>query len=169
MGTWNNRFSFDKEKAIEVIALFAEKAPIPDIYHLVKICYFADLLHLEKYGRPVFGDDYIKMDNGPVPSRLYDLYKNIKSGRDRFLSESFQIKGNIITALRSYDEDEFSPSDIECLEVSIERHGNKTFAQLVADSHDSAWNSAEKNRQIDYFKMLELLPNHKNLVEHLAG
>lgn len=30
---------------------------------------------MRKYGRPVIGDIYIAMDNGPVPSRVYDIVK----------------------------------------------------------------------------------------------
>jgi len=33
----NEKFSFDQEKAIETIVFFAQKAPIPDIYHLPKM------------------------------------------------------------------------------------------------------------------------------------
>lgn len=169
MSVWNDRFSFDKEKAIEVMVLFAQKAPIPDIYHLAKICYFADLLHLEKYGRPVFGDDYVKMDNGPVPSKLYNMFKDIRDGSSSEIYKGIVVDVNTITSQRDYDQDEFSTSDIECLEESIECHGHKSFSQLFKDSHDSAWNSAKSNKQIDYDKMLELLPNSDVLIEHLSG
>ncbi len=42
---------FDREKAIEVIKYLAKYAPNPGIYWIGKILYFADLLHLQKYGR----------------------------------------------------------------------------------------------------------------------
>jgi hypothetical protein len=38
---------FDAEKALEAILYVASKAPIPDIYHVGKILWFADRVHLE--------------------------------------------------------------------------------------------------------------------------
>jgi len=169
MYSWNERFSFDSEKAVEIFVLVAQKAPIPDIYHLAKICYFADLLHLERYGRPVCGDNYIKMENGPVPSELYSMFKAVKAGKKEGLSKSFKVSGNNITALRDYDEDEFSPSDLKCLFESIETHGSKSFSQLKRESHDLAWEAAQDNREIDYLNMIKVLPNSDDLISYLGS
>jgi uncharacterized phage-associated protein len=43
--------------------------------NLSKVMFFADRSHLRQYGRPVTGDLYIAMANGPVPSRIYDMVK----------------------------------------------------------------------------------------------
>jgi Protein of unknown function (DUF4065) len=44
---------------------------------LRSICriFIADRDHLRRFGRPVTGDAYIAMDNGPVLSRIYDIIK----------------------------------------------------------------------------------------------
>lgn len=164
---YNDLFSFDQEKAIEVIVYFAQKAPIVDVYHLVKICYFADLLHLERYGRPICGDEYIKMDNGPVPSAIYDLFKSVKRFNRKVVVKSFTVEGNNILATRNADLDLLSESDIECLDESIATHGNKSFGQLKEESHDNAWQAAEDNRAIDYGEMINLLPNAGQLRQYL--
>jgi len=70
------RFSFDRDKALEVILYVSSK--VKDLYHLLKIIYFADKKHLSLYGRFISGDSYIAMNNGPVPSQSYDILKGIR-------------------------------------------------------------------------------------------
>lgn len=75
-------FKFYKEKAIAAL-LYVTQTLIknnkrPDFHKVFKIFYFADQMHLTKYGRPITGDHYIAMRNGPVPSRLYDMLKSLK-------------------------------------------------------------------------------------------
>ncbi|MCW7083120.1 Panacea domain-containing protein [Escherichia coli] len=66
---------FDSEKALEAILYVASKAPIPDIYHVGKILYYADRFHLESFGRLITGDHYNAMKDGPVASNTYDIIK----------------------------------------------------------------------------------------------
>lgn len=164
---YNKYFSLDQDKAIEVMVYFAKNAPIPDIYHLAKVSYFADLLHLERYGRPICGDEYVKMDNGPVPSAIYSLFKSVRDFNHRILLKAFEVEENNLIAKRDADLDYFSPSDIECLDESIALHGEKSFGQLKDESHDEAWHSAEDNRTINYSAMINMLPNAKRLTEYL--
>lgn len=158
-----------KTKQLKQLCILQKKAPIPDVYHLVKVCYFADLLHMERFGRPIFGDVYIKMENGPVPSKIYSLFKAVRDFSHHKLVSEFAVEGNTIKALRDYDEDEFSPSDIMCLDESIATHGSKTFQQLKDESHDSAWESAQDNREIEYREMIKTLPNGEDLIKHLSS
>ncbi|HCC85711.1 MAG TPA: hypothetical protein DEQ06_03790, partial [Porphyromonadaceae bacterium] len=46
-----------------------------DQFHAFKILYFADREHLAKYGRRIIHDTFYAMENGPVPSNLYDTVK----------------------------------------------------------------------------------------------
>ncbi len=55
------KIRFDSEKALEAILYVASKAPVPDIYHVGKILYYADRAHLERYGRLITGDEYKAM------------------------------------------------------------------------------------------------------------
>lgn len=159
---YNDLFSFDQEKAIEVIVYFAKNAPIADVYHLAKICYFADLLHLERYGRPICGDEYMKMRYGPVPINTYRAFNTLAD----FLPD-ISRKDNRVIASREPDLDLLSESDLECLDESIMCHGKKTFTQLKNESHDEAWESADDNRAIDYSAIIQMLPNAKQLTQYL--
>src|SRR3990172_3908608 len=71
-------YRFDPEKALNVILWVANRAKIPDFYRISKIIYFADKVHLQKYGRLICGDAYVAMKDGPVPSGVYDIMKSVR-------------------------------------------------------------------------------------------
>ena len=68
-------FRFNKDKANAVILYLAQKDYGISKMRLLKYVFFADLYHINKYGRPILGDKYVAMDNGPVLSKLYDMLK----------------------------------------------------------------------------------------------
>ena len=70
-----NQYSI--EKVANAIIFFVEK----NIEHfgktkLMKLMYFADKEHLEKFGRVMFYDDYRKLPRGPVATLTYNLSNN---------------------------------------------------------------------------------------------
>ena len=69
------RFQFNESKAVEALVFIAKRWPGITPFYLSKVLFFADRDHLRMYGRPILGDSYIAMDNGPVPSRVYDIVK----------------------------------------------------------------------------------------------
>lgn len=160
---------FDREKTIEVVKYIAQHAPNPDIYWIGKILYFADKLHLQKYGRLICGDDYVAMKHGPVPSGTYNL---LREARDfnaipelHPAPDEFEIEGqNRVVALKTPNMEFFSESDIECLKESIRKYGDYTFGKLKAASHDAAYNAADENEFIDIEKIVATLPNAKALL-----
>src|ERR1700733_9640210 len=58
-------------------------------HKLFKILYFADKEHIAKYGQSFLDDNYIKMDFGPVPSKIFDYI--------RILEGTFKYDHNIQT------------------------------------------------------------------------
>lgn len=174
---------FDAEKAIEAILYVASIAPIPDLYHVGKILYYADRIHLEKYGRLITGDRYTAMKNGPVASGTYDILKTADTTRsgqrcpegcDReHVKASIGVLGKAdgyrVVAKRSYMPDFFSKSDVKCMEEAIRNYGDLTFEQLNDISHDEVWRSADLNNEIP----LEVIASHckdgELLVEYLRG
>lgn len=171
---------FDSEKAIEAILYIASKAPIPDLYHVGKIIYFADRLHLERYGRLITNDRYIAMKNGPVASNTYDIIKGVR-GDGRFsgccdLSHaraSFSVGSlgdpNAITPKRHVDEDIFSDSDIACIEQAIAEYGSMSFGQLNDISHDEVWMSADLNNEIPLETIAKNCKDSELLLSYLSG
>jgi hypothetical protein len=46
-----------------------------DFHTVLKVLFFADVNHLNNYGRPIVGDDYVALPHGPVPQTTYDILK----------------------------------------------------------------------------------------------
>ncbi|WP_157895473.1 Panacea domain-containing protein [Rhizobium sp. LCM 4573] len=151
----------DKEKAVEALVYIASKIPGVGRFHAAKILYFAELRHLREYGRPVVGDRYIAMENGPVPSFAYDVLKGTTHPDDQPITEGalVPVKGThypMYEAAREPDLDFFSESDIDCLEWAVEYCRNRTFGQISDETHTHpAWDRADLNTPMDYADMLE--------------
>ena len=69
------QFRTNRKKAVEALVFLAENQPRIDVFHVCKVIYFADREHLRKFGRPVLGDNYFAMDDGPVPSFILDVLR----------------------------------------------------------------------------------------------
>jgi uncharacterized phage-associated protein len=164
---------FDPEKAVETILFIAQNAPNPTTYWVLKILYFADKLHLQRFGRQICGDDYFALRSGPVPSLTYDMVKDVRDGRQSLFSShacsSFEVDkhSNRITPLREPNLDLFSRSDIECIRQSIEENGQLSFTQLKEKSHDAAYESADENDIIPIRQIIATLPNSELLREYV--
>jgi len=143
-------FKFDHDKAIAVILYIAERMDNADMHSVFKIMYFADRFHLVKYGRPVIGDRYIAMSDGPVPSQIYDWCKFSRKN-DIPYDGFFHLKNNSfkIEVIRKPDIDELSETDLECLNEAIQKVIPLNYAQRKLLSHDAAYNAAPINGEID--------------------
>ena len=175
MGT-NIQYRIDYEKTIEAIVWLANKAPGIDIYHVSKILYYAEKLHLNRYERPIIGDTYIAMPYGQVPSGVRDLItKNTWVIDPKDLAqfsasvETQKDPYDKLTALRSANLDFFSDTDIECLNEAFGYYVNMTFDQLKEISHqDKSWIETEQNKEIDYRLMLDDNEYKNELLEDIC-
>jgi uncharacterized phage-associated protein len=113
------------DKAVQALNFFARKSGDNRVNKMkaLKLVFFADRYHLRRYGRPIVGDRYVAMLNGPVPSLAKDLAESTeylavcdKEYADRFLSRT---TGNLtVISLAPVDEDVFSDSDLEALDFA---------------------------------------------------
>ena len=151
------------------VALYFKKA---DFHKIFKILYFADQKHLANYGRTITGDKYIAMQKGPVPSRVYDIFKIIKGEyifeNKNNLSKFFKIEnGYIVKPLAKPDLDLFSESDIECLNESIKENEGLDFGELKDKSHDLAWDQADKNDLISIFDIAKAGGASEEIIKYI--
>lgn len=161
---------FDPKKALEVLLYVTPHCP--DMYTALKVVYFADKLHLSRYGRLIAGERYVAMSHGPVPSGLYDMVKSVR-GDGVFTvevpaKEAFTMVDYNINPLRRADLDVLSESDRECLDEAIREYGHKSFAELKEISHrDTAFQAADENDFITMEALAKSLPNGEALLEYL--
>ena len=168
-------FQFEADKALEAILYTAVSIPEPSYHSISKILYFADQRHLSEVGRLLFGDSYVAMKHGPVPSGAYDMMKWAKSpdlGGHRGIPEritgALRIANNHhVTPLRKPDLGYLSRTDREALDWSIAKYGEKSFDELTAASHDAAWESAAENEFVELAAIVAMQPNADELAEHL--
>ena len=167
---------FDAEKAIEEILYIAKRLPGPDIYRILKLMYFADKKHLERYGRFVCNDTYIAMNNGPVPSDTYDIIKHVRGDGyhpciDERALESFKVlpkPSNRVIPLRDADAYLLSESERRCLDESIDEYGALSFDELKRKSHDKAYEAADENDEIPIEAIATTLADGDLLVHYLT-
>lgn len=162
------KFNFNKDKAVEVVLYLANKRQSIDKMSLYKFLFFADIEHLNKYGRPIIGGDYIAMQYGPVISQLNDLL----SSDELVESGAVKINDYWITANREYNNDYLSKSDKEALDCSYGRYCNLNAFELSDLSHrHQAWlksralDTERNNNPIDYRDMIE--PCNTDMIEEL--
>ena len=157
------RFRLNWEKAIEALVWLAQQKPHMTFFHLAKVLFFADKMHLQRYARPILGDRYIAMEHGPVPSVVYNILK-----MDSFLdpdildaaAESFEVSRSgshpSIEAKRKPDLDRFSETDVQCLQKALDQYGSLPVSQLRRLTHqERAFTEAPVNGEMDYALMID--------------
>ena len=150
------RFNFDESKAVETLVFIAQAWPAITPFYLSKVLFFADRDHLRAFGRPVTGDAYIAMNNGPVPSRIYDIVKGELDffGDPAAIAEALKInqdgKYHQIHARRAPNTDLLSETDIAALDKAIKFCRGKSFTDLSNLTHqEPAWIKAATNAEMD--------------------
>lgn len=169
-----NRF-LDVDKATEAILYISQETS--DLFHIVKVLYYADKLHLEKYGRLITGDSYIAMEDGPVPSGAYDLIKYVRGDPyqyekkiiDAHPERSFRVNKNEVIPIRNPDEDCFSDSDIECLDEAIKKYADMDGGLLWREVHkEKSYKKTGRNKTIQLVDIINLdIPNGNEILEFL--
>lgn len=158
--------SFNKAKAINSLILIAlkiaNKDGAADKYKALKILYFSELKHLAKYGRLITDDDFATLEHGSTPSSSYDLLKKSTN------QQCFEIINNYVFKPKvSFDSDELSESDIECLIEAIEENKNLDFASLKQKAHDEAYNMAA-SKKLRFVPIEYLVKQEKLKPEQIA-
>ena len=133
-------FEYDRAKAAQVVLWFLSKhGGTLEKLKLVKLVFFADMEHVTRYGRPLFGGHYVTMKDGPVSSPLLDdINSSITEGKGPFYLADRD--GFIVRATELPDESFFSESDINALTETNNTYGHKDKWGLVALTHEfKAW------------------------------
>jgi len=150
------KFTLDIDKVMAV-AVYIASRKIPELTagKLLKLMFLADKLHLVQHGRPITGETYAALKDGPVPKFTYRLLKQIQ--KQPYTAQAKQLAGIFtidktfdyprISTDAPFDQDQLSRSDLAALDLTIKRFGHLTFTQLRALTHDMvAYENAWSNR-----------------------
>ena len=126
---------FDFEKSVQAVNYFAKNTnnKLQNKLLIVKLMWAADRYHLRKYGRPVTGDTYFAMKNGPVASCVLNILdqdktdQNIATPRNLVYLTKYlgKIDKNKIGSAVDPDMDQFSETDVEALEFAMKHFGER--------------------------------------------
>jgi len=167
----NITFEFNKTKAIEAMLYLSQRISESDKYGICKLLYLADKCSLEKYGRFIFGESYVAMEQGATPSNAYDLLKNTKDEP----IDGITVEGNQVIPSREPNLDYLSESDIKCLDEIITKFGNESNLVRRRAAHDDAWQKNWDNRSgsgsvpIPVENIAGLFPDSANLISYLSN
>ncbi|MCE0881038.1 Panacea domain-containing protein [Pseudomonas putida] len=170
---------FSPEVAVDVLLYVSKRLENPTIHEVLKIQYFADKLHLSRYGFMPSGDAYVAMEFGPVGTKTYDLIKAARGERNRFIPPSFvaatsghlEVRGSDVVVLDDPDLSMLSEAQIECLDDAISEYGNMDFKKRTAISHDEAWDKgwARAGKNMLTMDIVGTLQNADEVREHLSS
>ena len=163
-------FKFAPTKARAAILWMLEQDPRIDLHTVLKTCYFADKIHLNEHGRPIFGATYRAMRFGPVPLEIYEMAK----GEPLWLPEldmdtyPWKLRGHHLCRIRNerVDTSDLSESDMEALQEGYRRSTRMTFNERTRATHGPDWQAADMGI-MRYEDMLDDSPRKDELIAYL--
>lgn len=128
---------------------------------LMKLFYFIDFEHVKRYGTPITFDHYVKLEHGPIPSKIMNLVSAVvDEGENAILADTISIQKSDgmdlqrITCLKSFseeDKDLFSENEMKVLERVCKKYKDSTARQLEEISHSEApWTKTNDLDEIPY-------------------
>ncbi len=159
-------FHFDTLKAVQATAVLLKKAS--DRSHnytaVIKMLYLADRESHAETDAPITGDRPIALERGPILSCTLDLMKE-KLPEDEeqqaLWSKYIRKDGYAIKLVLDPGDSELSDFEVQKLEQIFQEHGNKTFWQLIYETHSlPEWQetfSRAENSQIHLRTLLKAL------------
>jgi hypothetical protein len=155
-------------KCVEVIKYIINKLKdnncTLDIYHVVKMLYFADRIHLLKYQDSITITKYLKLPYGPIPKLCLNIIRFVRGDRfvvqfDESIKEEFEVLGNRVKNLNNIDTSYLSNTDIKCIDAVITSYGHLDFNGLKKESQDEIYKLV--SREFTIYKMLMILENNQ--------
>lgn len=169
-------FTFNIDKLIHAIIFFVNNTSREKLgkVKLMKLLYYSDFIHMREYGRPIIGDNYYKLENGPVPSLALNLISEAETcSNDQPDEEDMadtreyvqKLKEAISIRVEDYYEKRklkfiplinfnfqlFSKSDLAVMKKVAEEFYNDNGKEISEKSHNEAgWKLSEMFGLIDY-------------------
>ncbi len=165
---------FDQRKALHAMLFVISHLPRPaNVYNVLKCLYYADLQHLQEYGRQIYGETFFALEHGPVPSAAYEIVK-YAGGRAKWdlqfpeAIELLDVNDIHVSARGPADTDLLSRSDMGCLLDAARLYGKMSFTRLKKLSHKGkAFENADPNGEMKLADLIDELQDGKAVAAHL--
>lgn len=149
----------DMPKAKNAILFIIEQlGGVSSLHEIAKILYTAEKLKISEYGDMIVWDSFVALPDGPVPTRLYDMFKPtfnswVKENYPGFI-ESFDVdfENNFkIKGLEKPDTDYLTKRDLAYLTRAVDENRGLSYRERSDKSHDSAWEKGFKSETAMHF------------------
>ncbi|MDI6050922.1 Panacea domain-containing protein [Flavobacterium sp. XS2P24] len=163
---------FDEDRTVNAVLYITSKLSRKDFHKIFKILFFADREHLLKYGRTITGDNYIAMNDGPVPSNLYDIFKSVRGNgffkdKGHFSKYFSVVEGCLLKENVEPNFNKLSKTDLDQLNISLEKYGNMPWNEIRELSHGQAWINTVNNSSISFTDILKEIESDESYISYL--
>lgn len=148
----------DQKRFVELLLYILNRTGRLDSYHVFKILYFAERLHVATWGLGFVPDNFLAKTNGPVPENLSIAIEELSKSEDELsklidaltvhmqekVEEMPDGKDTFFEAKREADMNYISKADKDVLDSAISDYAHLPFLELRRLSHDEAWEEADK-------------------------
>ena len=111
----NYCLAFDREKATESVKYITRVVGLVSKYDLAMLCFIAEMMHLQEFGRPIVNDRYVALSGGTVCSGVF----SIAFDAERQYIGGFGVCDSLIKSNGDVDLSLLSESDISALDWAI--------------------------------------------------
>lgn len=153
--TYNPKFEAAKFKELMLYA--AEKSvgdPTFGATKLNKILFFSDFLYFGLAGHAITGASYQRLKNGPVPTQLPTMAREIEQADDGYfiVRPYFNLRQRRLIAKRPANRLRFSVEELDLINDVIENleSSNATDVSNLSHLRSRAWQVAEEGEIIPY-------------------
>jgi uncharacterized phage-associated protein len=159
------QFEFDPIKLGQALAYLS--TGIHDLTKLkaAKLLYFADKLHLTRYGRPITGDRYYCLDHGPIPSASLNAINDlltpvrVRVGGRTLENQMSKVLGQFVqvdrqsthprlkSKMKPQEFDALTATEREVLDAIVKQYGKLPAGRLIELTHrEKTWVASNKQR-----------------------
>lgn len=124
---------------------------------LYKVLWFSDSKTYVRRGTPITGEQYIRLQHGPVPQHAREVLAELESeGRISSRKSSKDYANWVFKSLRPAGVNRFSNDEMDTLNYWIRVIDTEHTAQSISDeTHDDyAWEIAKMGEPLPYFAFL---------------
>ena len=148
--------TFNENKFRQLILHIADRShsdPSFGSIKLNKIMFYSDFSAYVRWGTPITGAEYIRLDRGPAPKLMAPIRESMKENQDIIIRirNRFGLDQTQIIALKDPDLAEFTAAEIALVDKVIDLARDANATELSEASHGFlGWRIASDKETIPY-------------------